>query len=97
MLRLQLLEGRVELVVPWVQNKDLEAESGRRHPEVGDGYDAGEPSHDEGRKEERRWTNAGKHQEEYGGRYDDREETKREVGQTRLKWRLTSDVVELEL
>ena len=50
MLGLELLEGGIELVMPGVQNEYLEAQGGRGHAKVGDGNDAGEPSHDEEKK-----------------------------------------------
>lgn len=42
MLLLQRLEIIVQLLVPWIENKDLECQGRRGHGEVGQGYSSGD-------------------------------------------------------
>ena len=46
MLLLQRLEALVELLVPWVEDKDLEAERRAGDDEIGERDEAGEEDHD---------------------------------------------------
>lgn len=45
MFLLQCLKALVELLVPWVENKDLEAKCRAGYDEIGDGDEAGDEDH----------------------------------------------------